>query len=157
MGFAIPSPMNPSVDVRTLMSRKDAIEVELDSQVSILKANSSTLRSPLVDLDGFPRDDIDVYAVRGARVRIIELRNDLKSVLDEIGKVLEVVYDPALAVPEPAAQPGSTDAELLPFARVDGVVPGSPAATAVRAVNNYAILQALNRLLIGSTKTRSCC
>lgn len=39
----------------------------------------STMHSPLVTLDGFPRNDIDVLAVRTARVRILELRNDCAS------------------------------------------------------------------------------
>lgn len=34
------------------------------------------MNSSLITLDGFPRDDIDVLAVRHARVRLIELRND---------------------------------------------------------------------------------
>jgi 26S proteasome non-ATPase regulatory subunit 9 len=40
------------------MSRKEGIEAELDAQVSILRANNSTLESPLVDNEGFPRDDL---------------------------------------------------------------------------------------------------
>lgn len=125
----------PADRVRTLMTQKENIEAELDAQVSILKANSSTLTSPLVDVEGFPRADIDVWAVRHARVRIIELRNDLDALRDTIATALQGVFDPAtLAQTEPAPQnDGSSPAsQLLPFAKVNGVAPGSPAAAAVR-------------------------
>ncbi|KAK0441589.1 hypothetical protein EV421DRAFT_629286 [Armillaria borealis] len=124
MGMELPSPDSPREQVRVLMGRKSDIEAELETQLSILKANSSTLHSPLVDPDGFPRADIDIYAVRGARIRVIELRNDLEALMNEIGKKLENVYDPSL-VPQDSESPVDT-----PFARVDGVAPGSPAADA---------------------------
>ena len=66
------------------MSRKDAIEAEMEAQLSILQSNAVTIDTPLVDSEGFPRADIDVWAVRHARVRIIELRNDLKALMDEM-------------------------------------------------------------------------
>ena len=130
MGFILPSPNNPKEHARLLMERKDAIQVELDAQFSILSANQSTMQSPLVDREGFPRADIDVFAVRHARVRIIELRNDMNAVMNDIAKALETVHA------NPASGDGSkSDAsisdELHPFAKVDGVAPASPAATAV--------------------------
>ncbi|KAL4069940.1 hypothetical protein V8B97DRAFT_566323 [Scleroderma yunnanense] len=132
MGLMLPSPDSPREHARALMARKDVIEAEIKAQVDILKANSSDMTSPLVDREGFPRADLDIYAVRGARVRIIELRNDLREIMDEIGKVLEHVYDPSLVVAAPSTEGSSSPVgageNLQPFARVDGVAPGSPAA-----------------------------
>jgi len=130
MGFTLPSSTSPAEQVRTLVARKEEVETDLDAQLSILKANASTLHSPLVDSEGFPRADIDIYAVRGARVRILELRNDLKALMDAIAKALETVYDPTSATTLTATAP---ETSAIPFARVDGVAPGSPAADAVRA------------------------
>lgn len=121
---------------KSLISRKESLQAELDSQFSILKANNSTLQTPLVDSQGFPRADIDVYAVRHARVRIIELRNDLRAVVDELAVALEKVYDPATGVL--GSQRETIRVEDVeddvppsrPFARVDGVAPASPAAQA---------------------------
>lgn len=144
MGYMLPSPDSPSERARSLIARKDALEAELEQQGSILKANNTDMRQPLVDREGFPRDDLDVWAVRHARVRIIELRNDLAALMDEIAKTLETVYRRS---PPPLAEGESTGttttasstvsgetaiSELLPFARVNGVAPGSPAADAVR-------------------------
>lgn len=155
MGFILPAPYSPREQVRTLMTQKENIEAEIDAHVSVLKANNSTLQSPLVDNEGFPRDDLgaqnirarldknliavlvlilDVYQVRNARVQIIRLRNDLKAVSDDIGKALEAVYDPASAPAEGSNLPEvlPADEASKPFAKVDGVAPGSPAAEAVR-------------------------
>ena len=138
------------------MSRKEGIEAEIDAQISILKANNSTLQSPLVDNEGFPRDDLgsaeyflialhatyasiefhtDIYQVRNARVRIIELRNDLTAVSNDIARALEAVYDPSVtptsASNSSGAVVGAGEDTTKPFARVDGVAPSSPAAEAV--------------------------
>lgn len=95
------------------------------------------MTTPLVDREGFPRADLDIYAIRRARHRITELRNDLKDITNEIGKVLEQVFDPSVAALVPSTSV-SVEASSLPsniegdnpkpFARVDGVAPGSPAA-----------------------------
>jgi 26S proteasome non-ATPase regulatory subunit 9 len=145
MGYMLPSPDSPSERARTLIARKDALEAELEAQGSILKANNTDMRQPLVDREGFPRDDLDVWAVRHARVRIIELRNDLAALMDEIAKTLETVYRPppqaegegtgwsgATTTASDTVSGETTISELLPFARVNGVAPGSPAADAVR-------------------------
>jgi len=121
-----------------LMARKDALQAELDSQYSILSNNQCTMNSPLVDPEGFPRADIDVYAVRHARVRIIELRNDMTKLMDDIGKALANVHSTSNTASAPAAVNGAgpstgvngTGADMKPFARVDGVFPGSPASDA---------------------------
>ncbi|KAI0304521.1 hypothetical protein B0F90DRAFT_1626023 [Multifurca ochricompacta] len=138
MGYTLPSPDSPAERARALMARKDALEAELEAQGSILKANNTDMRQPLVDHDGFPRADLDVWAVRHARVRVIELRNDLTTLMDEMAKTLETIYPRSRPEPPQAendgtiAAPGTegTLAELLPFARVNGVAPGSPAADA---------------------------
>ena len=135
MGAAVPSRDTAAEQVRYLMQRKEGIEAELDEQFSILKAHNCTMQTALVDEEGFPRADIDVYAVRHARVRIIELRNDHKAVMDDILKGLQGVYNPAL-VPnirdtQRTQEPPINTSGLQPFAKVDGVAPGSPAAAAV--------------------------
>lgn len=134
MGREIPSAQSPQEHARRLMDQKSAIETELEAHFSVLKANNVTMDTPLVDREGFPRADVDIYAVRGARKRVYELRNDLKAVMDDIQKALETIYaappsgegssDPVQAVQESVE-------ELRPFARVDGVAPGSPASDAV--------------------------
>ena len=130
MGMTLPDPDSPREITRVLIARKEAIESEMEAHISVLKANSMTLNSPLVDNEGFPLSNVDIYAVRGARVRIIELRNDLKTVTDDIAKVLEKVYDPSMAAASSTLSESAADPEV-PIARVDGVSPSSPASEAV--------------------------
>ncbi|KAJ7761490.1 hypothetical protein DFH07DRAFT_740009 [Mycena maculata] len=119
---------SPADIARSLIVQKESIEAQLQAQASILSSNAgSTLDSPLIDADGFPRADIDIYAVRNARVRILELRNDLTAVMNALALALQSVYNPALA-PVESPQPSINS---KPFAKVDGVSPGSPAAEAV--------------------------
>jgi len=137
----LPSAENPREQARALVLVKDAIEGEINFQLSILRENNCDMTTPLVDSEGFPRADLDIYAIRSARARIVVLRNDLKYTMDEIEKALQKVYDPSLAPPAvslappaPADAPSTTstptEESLSPFARVDGVAPGSPAAHA---------------------------
>ncbi|CAA7261596.1 unnamed protein product [Cyclocybe aegerita] len=91
------------------------------------------MQTPLVDAEGFPRADIDIFAVRPARVRIIELRNDLEDVMDQIARALEGIYDPTLQPATTSSQdqdPSTIPDPLTPFAKVDSVAPGSPASAA---------------------------
>ena len=121
---------------RALMERKDGIERELETQLAILKANNATMQTPesLVDGEGFPRADIDVWAVRTARVKVIELRNDIRDVMDAIGRALEGVYDPSSTVVTDSSsriKKVPKPESLKPFTKVESVAPGSPASEAV--------------------------
>lgn len=157
----LPSPTNPREHARALMSQKENIEAELDAQFSILKVNNVDMTTPLVDREGFPRADVDVYAIRHARRRINELRNDYKAVMNEIETALQAVYDPSTAGSLPAASEevaqhtSLTDSaeSLLAFARVDGVAPGSPAAEAVRRYE-ACFEDDFDRVLLTGTSTR---
>ena len=121
-------------DLNALIASKSNIEGEIESQAAILRANNSTLDSPLTDGDGFPRADIDVWAVRHARVRIIHLRNDLSTLMNKIAMALGCLH---------ASQPAGTGADgqtplssLLPFAKIDSVAPNSPAQLAVSSTSH---------------------
>jgi 26S proteasome non-ATPase regulatory subunit 9 len=102
------------------------------------------MTTSLVDPEGFPRADIDVYAIRHARVSLNRLRNDHRDVVDRLGRVLEEVYAVG-AVVEPRLNgagagkmvdgdgpgSGSSSASVRPLARVNMVSESSPSATAV--------------------------
>lgn len=108
------------------------------------------MTTPLVDPEGFPRADIDVYAVRHARVSLNRLRNDHRDVVDRLGRVLEEVYAVG-AVVEPRLNgagagkmvngdgpgSGSSSASVRPLARVNMVSGNSPSATAVRPASAF--------------------
>ncbi|ROL42221.1 26S proteasome non-ATPase regulatory subunit 9 [Anabarilius grahami] len=86
---------------------------------------------PLVDVEGFPRADVDLYKVRTARHSISCLQNDHKAIMVEIEEALHKVHATArvrhekdetkMEATEQSVSPPS------PFALVDAVTQGSPA------------------------------
>lgn len=79
--------------VLKLIEEKDKIEKKINDLGQVLIANNHVgMNEPLVDGDGFPRNDIDVYQVRTARSQIICLQNDLKTLMKEIEHGLSDVH-----------------------------------------------------------------
>ncbi|KAJ9099288.1 hypothetical protein QFC21_004169 [Naganishia friedmannii] len=127
-----------------LQGRKEDLEAEM---------NNATMTSPLVDPEGFPRADIDVYTVRLARTAIVRLRNDHRAVVEEMGRVLQVVYavDTSTAAPlntssnspdnrAAATRNGDVNGSSISqpaLAKVNAVAPGSPAAEAGLEKNDF--------------------
>lgn len=90
--------------VKKLIERKDQIERTINDNGQILIANENVgMKESLLDENGFPRNDIDVYQVRHARHAIICLQNDLKALMKEIEEGL-------IAVHTEAASSGSCEA-----------------------------------------------
>lgn len=74
------------------MDQRDNIEREIQELSLILELNNVGMNDPLVDSNGFPRNDIDVYRVRHARHRIICLQNDHKGVMKQIEQGLHILH-----------------------------------------------------------------
>lgn len=92
---------------------------------------------------GFPRADVDVAAIRKDRHRHACLINDVNALVAQIAKGLEEMHGlvreqgaQATSAPVPkvgarqAAEPAAAPPSLLPFAIVDQISEGSPAASA---------------------------
>ncbi|XP_059055693.1 26S proteasome non-ATPase regulatory subunit 9 [Achroia grisella] len=87
----------PNDKARRLMREKDKIEQEIAELNAVLNTNNVGMREPLVDDEGFPRNDIDVARVRHARHRIICLQNDHKDKMKEIETALAELHAEARA------------------------------------------------------------
>lgn len=74
-----------------LIDEKEKIEQEIYQLGEVLHANKIGMHESLT-VDGFPRNDIDVYQVRNARHKIICLQNDLKALTNSIEKGLESIH-----------------------------------------------------------------
>lgn len=121
-------------DVQLLVKKKDDLEAQIKACYDVLDDQKSVgLTGSLVDNDGYPRADIDVYQVRTARHNIACLQNDHKAIMQEIEEALHKLH--ALEK-EKLAQDGveaqaeadnQSDTLPRPFAKVDAVTPGSPA------------------------------
>uniref|UniRef100_A0A8D0KNC3 26S proteasome non-ATPase regulatory subunit 9 n=1 Tax=Salvator merianae TaxID=96440 RepID=A0A8D0KNC3_SALMN len=122
-------------DVQLLMKKKDEIEAQIKAYYEVLEDQKGVgMNEPLVDVEGYPRADVDIYQVRTARHSIICLQNDHKAIMEQVEKALHQLHardkekrekDEAEAQAEARRQ---NQPLPQPFARVNAVTPGSPAS-----------------------------
>ncbi|XP_062999866.1 26S proteasome non-ATPase regulatory subunit 9 [Elgaria multicarinata webbii] len=136
MSVQDPGPKAVTVsDVQLLLKRKDEIEAQIKAYYEVLEDQRGVgMNEPLVDVEGYPRADVDVYQVRTARHNIICLQNDHKALMQEVEQALHQLHardkekrekDEAEARAEACDR---SQALPQPFARVNAVSPGSPAS-----------------------------
>ncbi|XP_026332757.1 26S proteasome non-ATPase regulatory subunit 9 [Hyposmocoma kahamanoa] len=100
--------------VLKLMEEKDRIESAIREQTVVLESNNIGMQESLVDEQGFPRNDIDVYKVRHARHLIICLQNDHKAIMKRIEQGLAEVHSQLLPnqAPVTTAAPSFTNGHM---------------------------------------------
>eukprot|EP00118_Oscarella_pearsei_P000764 m.5734 g.5734 ORF g.5734 m.5734 type:complete len:203 (+) comp13982_c0_seq1:40-648(+) len=82
-----------SEKVLKLITKKESVELEIKELLEVLESQKGVgMNGPLVDQEGFPRADIDVYSIRIARNKIIRLKNDHKSIMSEIESGLHEIH-----------------------------------------------------------------
>ena len=80
-------------DALKLNEEKIKIENEVTEWKSILDSEQNIgMDGPLVDSEGFPRDDIDIPKIRMARQKIICLSNDHKNIMKKISEALISIH-----------------------------------------------------------------
>lgn len=130
-------------DIQELMRRKEEIEAQIKANYEVLESQKGVgMNEPLVDCEGYPRADVDLYQIRTARHNIICLQNDHKAVMKQVEEALHQLHardkekqarDMAEAHEEAMSRRlGSSDSHNLPqaFAKVNSISPGSPASIA---------------------------
>lgn len=129
-------------DIHELMRRKEEIEAQIKANYEVLEGQKGVgMNEPLVDFEGYPRADVDVYQVRTARHNIICLQNDHKEVMKQVEAALHQLHahdkekqarDLAEAHREATSRrlSHSEGHSLQAFAKVNSVSPGSPASLA---------------------------
>ncbi|KAG2470490.1 PSMD9 ATPase, partial [Polypterus senegalus] len=115
-------------EVQKLVKQKDLIEEQIRAYFNVLEDQKDVgMNGPLVDLEGYPRGDIDLYQVRNARHNIVCLQNDHKQIMQQIEEALHLLHaqkrETGEAGPRVQDQPPCQS-----FAKVDDVTPGSPAS-----------------------------
>ncbi|XP_067671598.1 26S proteasome non-ATPase regulatory subunit 9-like [Haliotis asinina] len=121
--------------MKTLMKRKDDLESQVKELHALLDSQKSVgTDGPLIDTEGFPRSDIDVYSVRHARHQIACLQNDHKEVMREIEEELVNIHAQARQRLSSREEDMEVDREkpeekpLVAFARIDRVEVNCPAS-----------------------------
>ncbi|XP_068559888.1 26S proteasome non-ATPase regulatory subunit 9 [Cebidichthys violaceus] len=127
-------------DVKDLVKKKDEIEEQIKAYYDVLEDQGVGVEGLLVDAEGFPRADVNVYQIRTARHSISCLQNDHKAIMEEIEEALHELHarEKAKREKDGAGDQGEAMEEAMeqqvtlppPFARVDAVTQGSPACGA---------------------------
>ncbi|WWC94269.1 hypothetical protein V866_001110 [Kwoniella sp. B9012] len=139
----------PREYARALMQRKDDIEKEIEALKDVLNSHGVTQQTQLIDNEGYPRGDIDIYAIRHARSSLVRLQNDRQTVSDLLATALQDAFSRPTAsnssnIPNGTShgpQTQSTSNQVngnsfasqwpeKPIARVNTVAPQSPASQA---------------------------
>ena len=130
----------------TLESRKKELEKELTDIYEFLSTPTAScpkppgVKGPLVDEEGFPRNDIDVHAVRMLRHKRALLQTDYSKLMKEIEDGLHRIHQ--LPKRQQNEEEVSTKTRTtsttkkLPFAVVKSVVDGSPSFLAGLKAND---------------------
>ncbi|KAL0221956.1 hypothetical protein RCL1_001810 [Eukaryota sp. TZLM3-RCL] len=116
--------------VKALIEEKDRIEERIGTIVSLLETEAlgGSLTAPLVDIEGYPRSDIDIIQIRELRHELICLRNDLAEKEEQIWLGLHSVLPPESHVSEETET--TTQPDVHPIFTISEVQPESPAYTA---------------------------
>ena len=105
--------------VLALIEQRTHIDHEIDELRSVLNTQGVGMDEPLVDEEGFPRNDVDIPQVRELRVKIIRLENDRVKLMEQIKLGLEQVLKADSSQPSTYQRPA-----LVPFAYINEVTPG---------------------------------
>ncbi|GET87382.1 proteasome 26S non-ATPase subunit 9, putative [Leishmania tarentolae] len=79
-------------ELRRLDAQKAALETKLTDALQYLASTPVGLRGRLLDDEGFPRNDCDLYAVRTARNTADSTRNDLRALTERIFNLLNELH-----------------------------------------------------------------
>ncbi|XP_024614461.1 26S proteasome non-ATPase regulatory subunit 9 isoform X1 [Neophocaena asiaeorientalis asiaeorientalis] len=130
-------------DIQELIRRKEEIEAQIKANYDLLESQKGIgMNEPLVDCEGYPRADVDLYQVRTARHNIVCLQNDHKAVMKQVEEALHQLHardkekqarDLAEARKEAMSHGLGQSQDLSPaqaFAIVNSISLGSPASIA---------------------------
>lgn len=128
------------LSLQELIAKKENLEAELSALGSVLDSHNVNMNTSLTTFDGYPRADIDVAQIRTTRARIVRLKNDHKAIMAKLEVAVEEQFaagkspetltanaritDGTSSAPRLAVSPAAIEP---PFAKVNTVVPNSPA------------------------------
>lgn len=130
-------------ELQSLMAQRDVLEIEAEAIKSELTSSGVNgalppgLSGPLVDAEGFPRGDIDIYNVKNKRKRWNEINTDHKILMKKIEEKIAQVYatdsNPekvSISVKKPTNEATDIINTSEPIAKLDQILNGSPASDA---------------------------
>ena len=84
--------------LKRMAAQRDALELEAEAIASELNSPGPNNEAPagiktsLIDKEGFPRGDIDLFNVKAKRQRLAVINTDHKALMSEIERVLHMAH-----------------------------------------------------------------
>jgi 26S proteasome non-ATPase regulatory subunit 9 len=127
--------------LKELVLKKDALEEEIKELIKSLELTPVGVKGPLTDRDGFPRNDIDVNAIREMRHDLVCKQNDHINLMKQIEKDMAELHTKLREQKEkeraergevapPKQEEPKIEKQLDPFVKVNRVDADSPAERA---------------------------
>ena len=139
----VPGSMSARERLNRLLAQRDSLEVEADAISSELNSPGvnneppAGIKSSLIDKEGFPRGDIDLFNVRAKRQRLAVINTDHKALMADIEKTLHLIHAELPTVEESRANYGNASSRSveqsgnsMAFAVIDEILDSSPAKDA---------------------------
>ena len=80
-------------NLRARFKELDKKRANLELEIEVVSSRLETTKGQkLVDDEGFPRDDVDVFAIRNDRAKVAQLHGDHKQVTQEIEAVMAKIF-----------------------------------------------------------------
>ena len=132
--------------LKRMAAQRDALELEAEAIASELNSPGPNNEAPagiktsLIDKEGFPRGDIDLFNVKAKRQRLAVINTDHKALMSEIERVLHMAHYEMPEVDEMRSTLRATVAQTdkvqefgassKAFAIIDEILDASPAKEA---------------------------
>lgn len=132
----------------SLTSQRELLEIEADAIHSELTSPGlngeppSGIKEPLVDNEGFPRSDIDIYNVRNKRKRLSEINTDHKDLMKKLEQITPKLFTLS-------QHKTSASSEQKQSSTIAASTASASVTTTVRATDQEAIAK-LDEILSGS-------
>lgn len=131
-------------ELDSLLAQRTSYEVEADAIHSELTSPGlngeppAGIKDPLVDDEGFPRGDIDIYNVRQKRHRLAEINYEYKQLMKRIEDLTKTLF--SIPRPDTSETTNNTVSEPPPHHNIAGNVITLPAALGPMAILDEVLL-----------------
>jgi len=143
-----------------LLAQRDLLETEAEAIGSELRSPGvngeppAGIKDPLVDKEGFPRGDIDIYRVRALRGRLAVINTDHKELMKDIQKEVHALHQAAPAimnVEDRAAPTAAADDAAYNNVLSDVMTEVQPSSSELHSrYSHYGIIATLDQILPNS-------
>lgn len=144
--------------LKILQARREALEIEGDcikaelTSPGINGEKPAGIKDSLIDTEGFPRGDIDIYNVRSKRQRLAVINTDYKILMKEIENLLIEIYSEGLlqSTEEKHQQKSHNVHEVLQQPSTISITTSSATTTVFNVFNTKKCIAIIDEIGFGS-------